>query len=100
MTTASSALDRHLRHAVDQGCWNLPHLVNVEVLRCVEVLEERGHLSGIAVPGRVQMLLSKAAGDLRRGCVHRDRAGMRARRGDAEVIAGHGFVPSLSLPST
>jgi hypothetical protein len=64
------------------------------------VLKERGHLGGIALPGRIQLLLGTSAGDLRPGRVHRERASMRDRIGDTEVIAWHGFVPFLSFPST
>jgi hypothetical protein len=73
-------------------------VINVEVIRRVEAVEERGHLGGIAVPGGIQLLLDKSAGDLRRGRVHRKRAGMRDRIGDTEVIAWHEFVPFLMSP--
>jgi hypothetical protein len=61
----------------------------------LEVLEQRGHFGRIAVPDRMELLLGKAAGDLRRRRVHRERAGMRHRPGDTEVIARHSFVPFL-----
>src|SRR5262245_35804651 len=61
----------------------------------LDVLEERRHFGWIAVPDRMELLLSKVASDLRRRRVHRERAGMRHRPGDTEMIAGHSFVPFL-----
>ena len=57
-------------------------MVNVEAIRRVAVLEERGHLGGIAVPGRV----------------HRERAGMRDRVGDAEGVSQLLSSRWLALP--